>query len=890
MSDSRDSLPVLAGRYALVDTLGEGSFGRVYRAFDRATKRDVAVKHLHAANAQHVEGLRAEAALLRYLRLPGVVEILDEGTHEGRPYFVTEFVEGHPFPGPKRPVEWDALRPTATLLFLALERVHATGVVHRDIKPENVLVRSDGQPVLLDFGVADVSNARWSDPDMMLGTPAYIAPEQVLGRTDVRSDLYSIGVMLFEALSGRLPHESESVNALLHARCATPAPDLASVAPGVPTEVASLVNALLETDASARPSSAAEVLARLGASSGTRSLPRVGGEHPVRAVVARLLDRKLVRITGPSGSGRSRVLQDAAERLRRRGIKVAWTRAARGAYESLPAAFRTAQVERLLCRFLDTGGVLLVDDAEDVDPHTARLVESLCGGGVAWVERDASRADVWMRTLEPHELRSLFAGSDLLHHEREDAALLLHEATGGLARDVSTTLDTWVRDGHGYWVGGRVRMRRASLDVLRSRRFVPDRGEPLRLETADFAVVVESLREVDEISDTLDGVAIDPQRTLDWGDARWERTDTALHDAHAGLVSDADVSAALEQVSDALQRGDVVLAYAASFHGFRRALRTGDAAALRAALERFADVAFAADSVPWMEHALHLAHRIPETAAQHLRRLLSAALTSRKRGNIETAWAACERVPEQLHLPLEVARWQIRVRVAARRSASAVLEQARMAESALRSRWPSRLEKRCIAARIAAFFAEAHEAAEDFCAAERSWEVAAGACLRRLCRVRASARLASIRWSLGERAGAYRATAAARAELGHARSPAVEADVLFAERLLALRESTTWSRAVVEASHQLDDPERKGRLLSVEAALARRAKDPVHERLEFEARVALADAPRSVLNELHQALIGLPLISSDALSPVGSPAAARTTESAIPVKERSTEK
>lgn len=252
------------GRYTLVERIGEGAQGEVWTAHDRLLGERVALKWLGPV-ARASAHARREIAVLRMLRVPGVVQLVDEGVESGRAFVVMEHVEGAPFPGAAAEGStrgWASIERTVLALLETLGRVHAAGVVHRDLKPANVLVRPDGQPVVLDFGIshwsADGTSAEAA------GTPAYMAPEQIDGgAVDARADLYAVGAMLHEALSGAIPHRAASMTAMLLARRTEPAPPLAKAAPGAPSHVAAAVDRLLALRADDRFRSAAEVIAAL---------------------------------------------------------------------------------------------------------------------------------------------------------------------------------------------------------------------------------------------------------------------------------------------------------------------------------------------------------------------------------------------------------------------------------------------------------------------------------------------------------------------------------------------------------------------------------------------------------------------------------------------------
>ncbi len=213
-----DSAPgrVLGGRYRIVREVGRGGGGVVAEAFDEIAKERVAVKLMRGLGEEDLRRVRQEVATVRWLALPGVVQFRDDGVDgvdgaDGADaWCVTDFVDGRPFPGAGRRGRWERIEPVALGLLETMARIHWAGVVHRDLKPRNVLVDAAGRATVLDLGLAaprDEGLLGGRD-DVAGGTPGYAAPEQLDGRRcDARTDIYALGVMLFVALSGRLPEE-----------------------------------------------------------------------------------------------------------------------------------------------------------------------------------------------------------------------------------------------------------------------------------------------------------------------------------------------------------------------------------------------------------------------------------------------------------------------------------------------------------------------------------------------------------------------------------------------------------------------------------------------------------------------------------------------------------
>ena len=240
------------GPYEVLAPLGSGGMGEVFRARDTRLGRDVALKTLSPTFAQDPERLERferEARAAGSLQHPGIVTLFDVGSHEGRPYIVTELVEGGSL---RAALGGGALRPAravevALALAEALAAAHAGGIIHRDLKPENVMIAGDGRVRLLDFGLAKLRVPEKSDAQdtsartldgTLLGTAAYMAPEQARGEAaDHRADLFALGSVLYEMLSGRAPFHrattAETIAALLKDDAPAPASAAIDALPGI---------------------------------------------------------------------------------------------------------------------------------------------------------------------------------------------------------------------------------------------------------------------------------------------------------------------------------------------------------------------------------------------------------------------------------------------------------------------------------------------------------------------------------------------------------------------------------------------------------------------------------------------------------------------------------
>jgi len=265
-----DRIPTAVGDYRVEERLGGGGQCDVYRARHGRLGRYVALKLLRCdlvADDVHRERFLREARACARLCHPNIVEVFDVGVHDGRPYMAMELVEG----GDLRsvllgdsPLRWRL--ETAAALADALDAAHREGVVHRDLKPENVLLDRDGNVKVADWGLAKL--VREKNPltveGTFLGTPSYVAPEQVRREpVTTAADLYALGVLVFELVAGRPPFIRQNLVELLRAHLDEQPPRLRTLDPTVPAALSRLVDGLLAKSPADRPSSAAAVAARL---------------------------------------------------------------------------------------------------------------------------------------------------------------------------------------------------------------------------------------------------------------------------------------------------------------------------------------------------------------------------------------------------------------------------------------------------------------------------------------------------------------------------------------------------------------------------------------------------------------------------------------------------
>ncbi|NDJ53689.1 MAG: serine/threonine protein kinase [Chloroflexi bacterium] len=321
------------GPYEVISKLGQGGMATVFKAHHTNLDRFVAIKVMHPAFKQDENFLarfEREARLIARLEHPNIVPVYDFDDYEGNPYLVMRFIEGQTLKAILKAGPLSAVRIAQIVggVGAGLQYAHEQGVLHRDIKPSNIMITNDGKIFLTDFGLARMATTGEStiSRDMLLGTPQYVSPEQAQGTDELgpRSDIYSLGVVIYELIVGRVPFSADTPYAIIHDHIFTPLPRPRKIKPEVPQPIEDFLIKALAKKPADRYLSVAEMVgafntaleesgeASLAAASAAKPLP----ESTVRARAASAANTPVIRSVAESAADPSLTLR--LRRLRRR--------------------------------------------------------------------------------------------------------------------------------------------------------------------------------------------------------------------------------------------------------------------------------------------------------------------------------------------------------------------------------------------------------------------------------------------------------------------------------------------------------------------------------------------------------------------------------------------
>jgi serine/threonine protein kinase len=297
------------GKYQVVEQVGEGAMGVVYKARDPVLNRTVAIKVMSEGLAQDVslrERFLREAQAAGSLQHPNLVTIYDFGETEGHLFIAMEYIEGADL---EQLLEQKSQMSLAAKLDLMIDVLnglsfaHRRGIIHRDIKPANIRIDQEGRARIMDFGVAKLEKSNLTGTGMMMGTPNYMAPEQITGAELTPSvDLWSVGAMLYELISNKKPFQADTLHRVLFRIVSEPPSELLESNPGLPSALDHVVKKSLEKDPANRYRSASEMANALAAVRATLGAPRLSRTVSQRSSIEeRLRLAKAVQGEAPSG-------------------------------------------------------------------------------------------------------------------------------------------------------------------------------------------------------------------------------------------------------------------------------------------------------------------------------------------------------------------------------------------------------------------------------------------------------------------------------------------------------------------------------------------------------------------------------------------------------------
>jgi serine/threonine protein kinase len=261
----------MLGPYRIINQIGQGGMATVYKAYQPSVDREVAIKVLPsqlAGSPEFATRFQQEARIIAKLEHPHILPVFDYGESDGIAYFVMRYMDAGTLKDKMvegRPLPLHEIDRLFTQLAEALSYAHSRGVIHRDLKPANVLIDAHGNVFLTDFGIAKLlesASPRLTQTDAIMGTPAYISPEQAQGQTvDQRSDIYSLGIILYEMVTGSVPFTAETPLAVLFKHISDPLPPPSVLKPDVPPEIEKVILRALAKDPRDRFATAAEFVA-----------------------------------------------------------------------------------------------------------------------------------------------------------------------------------------------------------------------------------------------------------------------------------------------------------------------------------------------------------------------------------------------------------------------------------------------------------------------------------------------------------------------------------------------------------------------------------------------------------------------------------------------------
>ena len=289
------------GRYHILEQLGEGGMATVYKAYDTRLETDVAVKVIRTealpqnAVERALKRFEREAKALARLTHPNIVKVTDYGEFEGKPYIVMEYLPSGTLKSKLRgkPMPWQEAARLLIPIGRALDFAHRQGMIHRDVKPSNILITADGEPMLTDFGIAKMLDLEetmdLTGTNAAVGTPEYMAPEQATSKSvDARADIYALGVVFYEMVTGRKPYTADTPMAVIIKQASEPLPRPRTFVPDLPQTVENVLLKALAKKPEDRYQNMAEMVVALenlltGAvrKGITGNLPRQGGKAPV---------------------------------------------------------------------------------------------------------------------------------------------------------------------------------------------------------------------------------------------------------------------------------------------------------------------------------------------------------------------------------------------------------------------------------------------------------------------------------------------------------------------------------------------------------------------------------------------------------------------------------